>query len=595
MRGAMGPNTASVPSVAPSVLVRWLWRRLGRHFPTMIGIALALVVVVGVEVVQPRIIRSVIDDQLRDSAGGDPAALVTLGLYYLATVGAGFLFSYVATGGLGRLGAKVMFDLRQGLFIHMANLRPAFYQKTPVGVLVHRVSNDVQAVSDLFTQVLNTAVRDVILIVGITIAMWSMDPSLALWILAPLPFIFVAMVPFGRWVFGLFDKIRDLSTRMIIALNEILRGLGLLRAFDAEGEAHARYSSLNEQSYQAHMKSIRAFSLFDPAVSLAYYISLALLFLKGVPAVMEGGATTIGVLVAMLAYTERLYHPLHDLAQKFHLVQSSLAGVGKVHWLMTVDEPDRWSASVSSKSPWPLTTALRVEGLCYGYTKRVEVVRGVDFTIPKGQKLAIVGSTGAGKSTLVKLLMSYYPPKSGEIWADDSPMTGTDVRVWRRGLAFLPQEVTLFHRSVLDNIRLHEDIPRERVEMVLDALGVTKRIAALPQGLDTVLAEGGRDLSLGERQIISIARALAFEPEVLILDEATSSIDPELELLVTRAMDKLLEGRTAILIAHRLSTVRKADEIVVMHEGQVVERGGHDDLMALKGRYYNLVRLQLTA
>lgn len=591
----MGPNTASVPSVAPGVLVAWLWKRLGRHAPAMVGIALALVVVVGVQVVQPIIIRSVIDDQLAPTGARDPAALLTLGLYYLATVGVGFLFSYLATGGLGRLGARVMFDLRKGLFAHMANLRPAFFQKTPVGVLVHRVSNDVQAVSDLFTQVLNTAVRDVILIVGITIAMASMDSSLALWVLLPLPFVLLATVPFGRWVFGLFDKIRDLSTRMIIALNEILRGIGLLRAFDAEGEAKRRYYNLNERSYQAHMDSIRAFSLFDPAISMAYYTSLALLFLKGVPLVMEGDATTIGVLVAMLSYTERLYQPLHDLAQKFHLVQSSLAGVGKVHWLMTVDEPDKWGEIAASTSPWPLEDALKVEGLRFGYTERVEVVQGVDFAIPKGRKLAIVGSTGAGKSTLVKLLMSYYPPKEGEIWADDTPMTGTDVRAWRRGLAFLPQEVTLFHRSVLDNIRLHEDIPRERIERVLDTLGVAERIAALPEGLDTILAEGGRDLSLGERQIISIARALAFEPEVLILDEATSSIDPELELLVAQAMDHLLEGRTAILIAHRLSTVRKANEIVVMHEGRVVERGGHDDLMALKGRYYNLVRLQLTA
>lgn len=594
MRGAGHVDTGEVPRVPPMELVRWLTGRLRPHLGVSALVVLALAGMVAMEVIQPVIVQMIVDDHLLAPPGeGHGGEVTRLALFFLATVAVAFVLGYVSTGQLGRLGAKVMFEMREALFGHLVRLRPKFFQRTPVGVIVHRISNDVQAVSDLFTQVLNTAVRDLLLITGVVVAMIRMDAGIALWVLIPLPVILVLTIPFGRWVFGLFDRIRNFSTLMIIALNEILRGLGVLRAFDAEAEAQRRYFDLNESTYKAHMDSIKAFSLFDPGISLAFYASNALLFLKGVPAIMDDGTTTIGVLVAMLAYTRTLYQPLHDLAHKFHLVQGSLAGVGKVHWLMTVDEPDQRLGDADPSSPWPLERELRVEGLEYGYTEGQKVLQGVDFALPRGRKLAIVGSTGAGKSTLVKLLMAYYMPQGGGIYADDRAMTSTQVMAWRRGLAFLPQEVTLFHRSVLDNIRLHDEVDRGKVEEVLDALGVRERLEALPDGLDTVLAEGGRDLSLGERQIVSIARALVFDPEVLILDEATSSIDPEMELLVTRAIDRLLQGRTAILIAHRLSTVRKADEIVVMHEGRIVERGAHDDLMEAGGRYYNLVRLQL--
>ena len=284
---------------------------------------------------------------------------------------------------------------------------------------------------------------------------------------------------------------------------------------------------------------------------------------------------------------------MHDIAHKIHLIQSSLAAVGKVHWLMNINEPDEWNHSKEQINPWPLEGDFKAENLVFGYTEEKTVVNGIDFALNKGKKMAIVGSTGSGKTTLVKLLMAYYSPQEGEIFAGKHSHFDSNLTSWRKGIAFLPQEVTLFNRSILDNIRLHKDIPKKNVEKIIKILGFEERMKSMKDGLETVLAEGGKDLSLGERQLISIARALVFDPEVLVLDEATSSIDPELELIVNNAINKLLEGRTAIIIAHRLSTVRQADEILVIDQGKIEERGTHEELMKLKGRYYYLIRLQM--
>jgi len=423
--------------------------------------------------------------------------------------------------------------------------------------------------------------------------MIKIAPSVAFWVLIPLPIIVAVMPTFSRWVFKLFDIIRNRSTEMIISLNEILRVLGLLRAFNSEKETDEKYLDLNQKTYVAHMDSIKSFSLFDPFVSLCFYSSMATLFLKGIPLVNADSGITVGILIAMLTYTKSLYQPMHDIAHKIHLIQSSLAAVGKVHWLMNIDEPDEWNHSKEQINPWPLEGDFKAENLVFGYTEDKTVVNGIDFALNKGKKMAIVGSTGSGKTTLVKLLMAYYSPQEGEIFAGKHSHFDSNLTSWRKGIAFLPQEVTLFNRSILDNIRLHKDIPKKNVEKIIKILGFEERMKSMKDGLETVLAEGGKDLSLGERQLISIARALVFDPEVLVLDEATSSIDPELELVVNNAINKLLEGRTAIIIAHRLSTVRQADEILVIDQGKIEERGTHEELMKLKGRYYYLIRLQM--
>ncbi|MBC8514518.1 ABC transporter ATP-binding protein [bacterium] len=596
MRGSIGPDTGSVPPQPPGVLLAWLWGRMGPHKKLLIALFLAIGGMVLVEVLRPLVIQRLVDGPLShlgvspDEIAETSQKAIQMGLVYLGLVLISFWFSWWSTGSLGRLAHKVMFEMRRDLFAHVVNLKPAFFQRTPVGVLVHRISNDVRAASDLFTQVLNTAVRDLLLILGVLIAMFRMSPILAMWVLTPLPLLLMTTPAFGRWIFRLFDVIRNRSTQMVISLNEILRGLGLLRAYDREGEAEEKYLALNEKTYQAHMESIRAFSLFDPAISLCRYVSVAMLLWKGIPSI-HTEALSLGVFIALLAYIRTLYQPLQDLAHKFHLVQSALAGVGKVHWLISVNEPDYQGGT--GKSPWPMEGGLLVKNLSFSYTEGTRVVDDLSFNLEKGKKLALVGSTGAGKSTLVKLLMAFYEADEGEISVGGVDQREAGTEGWRGGLAYLSQEVTLFNRSVLDNVRLHDEISADRVEEILGHLGALERFQSLPQALDTVLAEGGKDLSLGERQLVSIARALAFDPEILIMDEATSSIDPELENLVTEAMDTLLEGRTAILIAHRLSTVRKADEIVVMHEGRVVERGTHSMLMEKKGRYYSLVRLQL--
>ena len=586
-------DTGDVPAVPQMTLLNWLWKRVKHHKKKITGVMLALAALVSTTVFQPLLIRELIDRHLVAGVDASSSEILTIGLKYLMLVLLAFYLSWWTTRSLGRLAHEVMYELRRDLFNRLVGLKVSFFEKTPVGVIVHRISNDVQAISDLFTQVLTTLVSDLFLIVGVTVAMIKIAPSVAFWVLIPLPIIVAVMPTFSRWVFKLFDIIRNRSTEMIISLNEILRGLGLLRAFNSEKETDEKYLDLNQKTYVAHMDSIKSFSLFDPFVSLCFYSSMATLFLKGIPLVNADSGITVGILIAMLTYTKSLYQPMHDIAHKIHLIQSSLAAVGKVHWLMNIDEPDEWNHSKEQINPWPLEGDFKAENLVFGYTEDKTVVNGIDFALNKGKKMAIVGSTGSGKTTLVKLLMAYYSPQEGEIFAGKHSHFDSNLTSWRKGIAFLPQEVTLFNRSILDNIRLHKDIPKKNVEKIIKILGFEERMKSMKDGLETVLAEGGKDLSLGERQLISIARALVFDPEVLVLDEATSSIDPELELVVNNAINKLLEGRTAIIIAHRLSTVRQADEILVIDQGKIEERGTHEELMKLKGRYYYLIRLQM--
>ena len=593
MRGMSTIDTGDVPVVPQMTLLKWLWKRVKHHKKKITGVMLALAALVSTTVFQPLLIRELIDRHLVAGVDASSSEILTIGLKYLALVLSAFYLSWWTTRSLGRLAHEVMYELRRDLFNRLVGLKVSFFEKTPVGVIVHRISNDVQAISDLFTQVLTTLVSDLFLIVGVTIAMIKIAPSVAFWVLIPLPIIVAVMPTFSRWVFRLFDIIRNRSTEMIISLNEILRGLGLLRAFNSEKETDEKYLDLNQKTYVAHMDSIKSFSLFDPFVSLCFYASMATLFLKGIPLINADSGITVGILIAMLTYTKSLYQPMHDIAHKIHLIQSSLAAVGKVHWLMNINEPDEWNHSKKQINPWPLEGDFKAENLVFGYTEEKTVVNGIDFALNKGKKMAIVGSTGSGKTTLVKLLMAYYSPQKGEIFAGKHSHFDSNLTSWRKGIAFLPQEVTLFNRSILDNIRLHKDIPKKNVEKIIKILGFEERMKSMKDGLETVLAEGGKDLSLGERQLISIARALVFDPEVLVLDEATSSIDPELELIVNNAINKLLEGRTAIIIAHRLSTVRQADEILVIDQGKIEERGTHEELMKLKGRYYYLIRLQM--
>ena len=508
MRGMSTIDTGDVPVVPQMTLLKWLWKRVKHHKKKITGVMLALAALVSTTVFQPLLIRELIDRHLVAGVDASSSEILTIGLKYLALVLSAFYLSWWTTRSLGRLAHEVMYELRRDLFNRLVGLKVSFFEKTPVGVIVHRISNDVQAISDLFTQVLTTLVSDLFLIVGVTIAMIKIAPSVAFWVLIPLPIIVAVMPTFSRWVFRLFDIIRNRSTEMIISLNEILRGLGLLRAFNSEKETDEKYLDLNQKTYVAHMDSIKSFSLFDPFVSLCFYASMATLFLKGIPLINADSGITVGILIAMLTYTKSLYQPMHDIAHKIHLIQSSLAAVGKVHWLMNINEPDEWNHSKKQINPWPLKGDFKAENLVFGYTEEKTVVNGIDFALNKGKKMAIVGSTGSGKTTLVKLLMAYYSPQEGEIFAGKHSHFDSNLTSWRKGIAFLPQEVTLFNRSILDNIRLHKDIPKKNVEKIIKILGFEERMKSMKDGLETVLAEGGKDLSLGERQLTSIARAL---------------------------------------------------------------------------------------
>ncbi len=483
------------------------------------------------------------------------------------------------------LGQTVVNDIRTAVFKKILYQNIAYYDQMAIGTLTTRTVNDLESVNDVFSEGIISIVADVMTIISIIIVMLFTDWRLTLVCLSVFPVLIVATYIFKESVNKSFQRVRNAVAALNAFVQEHLTGMYLVQAFAAEEREMNKFKEINKEHRDANIKGIFAYSVFFPVVEIILALSLGLLVWYGSVRLMHYGASP-GIIIAFVMYINLLFRPLRMMADKFNVLQMGVIAGERVFTVLDSQENLQGNGSYS---PDKIEGAIEFNDVRFAYKPGVPVLKGVSFKLEPGKTLAVVGHTGAGKSSLISILNRQYEIESGTISIDGRNLHDYDIYNLRGHIGIVLQDVFLFSGTVLDNITLrNKDIPRSRVEEVAKMLDIHDFIMRLPGGYDFDVMERGNTLSQGQRQLLSFARALLYNPSILILDEATSSVDSESEQLIQHAIDTLIKGRTSIVIAHRLSTIRKADEIIVMDHGVIVERGNHASLLTQKGAYHNL-------
>lgn len=573
-------------------LVRRLWQFV-RPYRREFWLSCALLpLTAGFALAQPYILKVAID---RYIAGADLAGLAASAWIYAAVFTIELVciyFQYVLTM---RVAQKSLADLRQEIFDHIQKLDTEFFERHPIGSLVTRMTSDVDVISEMFAAGAMTILMDIVTLLGIIAIMFAIDAQLAMVSLILLPVILLAINFFRIAARASYRRIRERLARMNGYLQESISGMAVVQGFAREDRQCEEFMRLNESHNLAnHRSNIYEAALFS-FVEAVSSISFALIIWYGA-AQIAGAALALGTLVAFIEYVQKLFVPIRDFSSKYAVMQSAMTAAERVFNLL--DTPARLPRDESSYTRPDLGKgkdgqedvggSIEFEGVTFAYGERESVIKDVSFTIAPGESVAIVGPTGSGKTTLIKLLLRFYDVQHGRILVD-----GVDVRDWdprhlRRRIGLVSQDVFLFTGSVRDNITLFRPLPDEAVQLAATVVNAARFIDRLPKGYDEPIRERGNNLSAGQRQLLSFARALAYDPAILVLDEATSSVDPESEAMIQEGLTRLLHGRTALVVAHRLSTIERADRIIVMQHGRVRETGMHADLLAMGGLYAQL-------
>jgi ATP-binding cassette subfamily B multidrug efflux pump len=522
----------------------------------------------------------------------DMGLLGTLAALFLAALLLEFVVEYGQTLLTTYIGQRVMYDLRMQIFGHLQRLSISFFDRNPVGRLMTRVTSDVETLNELFSSGLVTVFGDVFTLLAIMTMMLVVDWRLGLVTFSVIPLVWLTAMIFRRRVREAFRDIRTRLARLNAYLQERLSGMRVVQLFGREADSAARFSALNREHLEAHLRSITIYAVFFPVVEVLTAVAMALLLYYGGLRTIHG-TLTVGVLAAFIQLTRRFFQPLQDLSEKFNLLQSAMASSERVFGLL--DQP------VSVLEParpvmlqHPIRGEVRFEDVWFRYSPDGPwVLRDVSFTASPGQTIALVGHTGAGKTTIVNLLLRFYDPDRGRILIDGVDIRQLSTSDLRSLIGFVQQDLFLFTGDILHNLRLDAPVSPEAAHEAARRVGADRFIERLPAGYAHRLGERGRSLSVGERQLLSFARALALDPRILVLDEATSSVDAEAEAQIQRAIAELMAGRTSIVVAHRLSTILHADEILVLQHGEIRERGSHRALLLQEGLYQRLYQLQL--
>ncbi|MBN1560474.1 ABC transporter ATP-binding protein [candidate division KSB1 bacterium] len=549
-----------------------------------------LFVISAAELAGPYILKLVIDDKL---VTGDYPGLVRLAIFYV------FILIMQAAGEYGYhfltlwLGQKIMYDIRLKIFTHIQKLPLSFFDRNPVGRLVTRVTNDVETLNEMLASGVVSILGDIILLIGIVIVMLTLDWQLALASLTVLPLMLLVTDIFRKKVREAYRKTRTRLARINSFLQENISGMSTVQIFNREEENYRRFEKLNDDHRNANLESLRYSSVFFPVISFLATLSTALIFWYGGLRVFDN-ILSLGVLVAFMQYIRRFFMPLQDLADKYNMMQAAMASGERVFKLL--DEPEQVSFVGLRHRMVAAKGKIEFANVSFAYNNKDHVLKDVSFTIQPGEKVAIVGATGAGKTSIISLINRMYEPTSGKILLDDVDTASIAVEDLRSRIGVVLQDVFIFSGSVEHNITLGDpSISDFAVETAAKRVNAERFVEKLADRYQHELTERGSNLSVGQKQLLSFARALAYNPEILILDEATSSVDTETEHLISDAIRTLMQNRTSIIIAHRLSTIKDVDWIIVLHKGHIRETGTHQQLLARRDVYYRLYQLQFGA
>ncbi|NML35693.1 ABC transporter ATP-binding protein [Chitinophaga sp. G-6-1-13] len=499
-----------------------------------------------------------------------------------------FYFSYLTNW----LGQSVVKDLRVAVYKKIVHLNLAFFDKTPIGTLTTRTVNDIEAINDVFSEGIISIVSDLLTILAILVVMFIEDWRLTLVSLSPFPILIFATYVFKESVNKSFYRVRNAVSALNAFVQEHLTGMVVVQAFTSEKREHARFKQINKEHRRANIDAIFAYSVFFPVVEIILAISLGLMVWWGSNKVLNYEVTQ-GVMIAFIMYLNMLFRPLRMLADKFNTLQMGMVASERVFKILDNQDyiPDRGHEKGDQ-----MKGAITFDHVSFAYVDDRYVLKDVTFHANPGDTVAIVGHTGSGKTTIISILNRLYEIQKGSIKIDDIELPAYSLEALRSRIGVVLQDVFLFSGSIYDNITLHNKaITREQVEEASRLIGIHDFIMQLPGGYDYQVMERGSTLSLGQRQLISFVRALLYNPAILILDEATSSVDTESEMMIQQAIDKLIADRTAVIIAHRLSTISKADKIIVLDKGEIKEMGTHEELLKLEGFYYKLHSMQFNA
>ena len=526
--------------------------------------------------------------------GKDVDGLVRVSIVYFGTLVAALFLGFAQIYIMQRMGQEIMVRLRAQIFRHLQKMHISYFDKNPVGRLITRLTSDVEALNEMFTSGVVAIFGDLITLLGIMGVLLYLNWKLALISFAVLPFLFWLSLWFRNNVRDTYRQVRIRLARINAFLQEAITGMSVLQVMTHEERSRKEFDRLNQDHTEAHIRSIFYYAVFYPMVEIFSALALALVIWTGGSQILSG-AFTLGGLVAFIQYVRRFYRPIQDLSEKYNILQAAMASSERIFQLL--DTPPAIVDPAAAEVPDPERSRgeplIEFRNVWFAYNDEDWVIRDVSFRVLPGESVAFVGATGSGKTTLMSLLMRFYDVQKGEIRVDGVNVRDWDQKALRSRISLVLQDVFLFSGSVADNIRMGDrSIRDEVIEEASRNVNAHRFVSRLNGTYQARLGERGASLSTGQKQLLSFARALAHDPDILILDEATSNVDTETEVLIQEALDRLMKGRTSLVVAHRLSTVRNADRIVLIHKGTIREEGTHQELLKLRGLYYKLYLLQ---
>ncbi|MFC1883016.1 ABC transporter ATP-binding protein [Thermodesulfobacteriota bacterium] len=524
----------------------------------------------------------------------DLAGVTYITAIFLILVIINFMLNFVQKMIMEYTGHMIMHDLRIRLFGHTQNLATAFFTRNPVGRLVTRTTNDVQNMHELFTSVISMIFKDLFLLGGIAVVMLVINWKLALVSFTVLPLVVCASIIFARRARGIFRELRIKIAEINTRFSETIGGIRVVQLFRQETNNYRLFKQLNHENYLAGMKQIHVLAVFMPLIEILGAVAVALVIWHGGGRVLTG-TLSLGALVAFIAYIRMFFRPIRDLAEKYNILQNAMASAERIFLILDSQDRLEWPAAQKRKDVSGLQRikTLEFENVGFSYVDDLDILKNINFSINAGETIAVVGPTGAGKTTLINLIPRFYDPTAGRVLINNRDIRDLEASAFRSKIALVMQDPFLFSGTIRENIfQQNHNLTQAQEQSILEAANCKPLVDRLAQGLDTTLTEGAGSISSGERQLISIARAFARNPQLILFDEATSYIDSPTELRIQQALEKLMKNRTSLIVAHRLSTVHHADRIIVLNRGRIIETGPHTDLMQQKGFYFRLHQLQ---